>query len=318
MAERHPGWVDGVDASEARLATGVLTTAEIVGNALDPLRVRYGLRDASGHPGLVSVAGNKVTVNPFQAVLGDPARPGDGPYLATLDAVKEFSPWTAHQSLSRIDVVTAEVTTTGTGFEVKLYQGEPSGTPARPEITNPVRLDLAEIRVPPAGTQQPTVTDQRRFTSALGGILPVRGEADRPSNAHGSLFVYRLDTRVLEVRRDGEWKPYRPPRGNHEGWQDFVFLNGWANYESGYSKAQYTRTDDNWVRLRGMVKAGTIGRAICNLPGGYRPPARVLFGTLGSGNTIARVDVTNTGDVLAMEGNNSWISLDGIAFATYA
>src|SRR4051794_26880270 len=88
MAERHAGWVDGVDSAEARLITGALVQAEGIGDVLDPLRVRPGVRDAPGQPGLVAIASNKLRVNPFQAVLTDRAKPGDGPYVVTLDAVK--------------------------------------------------------------------------------------------------------------------------------------------------------------------------------------------------------------------------------------
>ena len=72
MAERHPGWVNGVDAAEARLISGALTQAQATGDVLDLLRVRAGIRDSGGFPGRVALGTNKVTVNPFQAVLADP------------------------------------------------------------------------------------------------------------------------------------------------------------------------------------------------------------------------------------------------------
>jgi len=50
MAERHAGWVNGVDAAEARLITGALTQAQGIGDVLDPLRVRAGVRDSAGFP----------------------------------------------------------------------------------------------------------------------------------------------------------------------------------------------------------------------------------------------------------------------------
>src|SRR5215475_4697728 len=90
MAERHPGWVDGIDAAEARLATGLLVWSHGTGDQLDPLRVRTGLRDGSNYPGRVSLGTGKVTVNPFQAVVADPSRPGVGPHLVTLDAAKDL------------------------------------------------------------------------------------------------------------------------------------------------------------------------------------------------------------------------------------
>jgi hypothetical protein len=320
MAERHPGWINGVDASEARLATGLLVTAQGTGDALDPLRVRSGIKDSAGQPGLVTLGGNKITINPFQAVIGDAARPGNGPFLATMDALKELPLGAAHPSLSRIDLVLAEVTDSGVGFLVSVYAGESSATPHRPTVTNPNSLELAEIWIPPAGTPL-KLTDKRRFTAGLNGILPVRDAIDRPpvGNVHQSLFIYRLDTGVLEVRQGAAWVPYRPPRG--DDWHEATLQNNWKNFERGYSTPAYTRTDDGWVRIRGLVasvESGAIGKPIFTLPRGYRPPARGLFAASTNPNVYSRVNVETNGTVVATTGSIEWISLDGIAFDTYS
>jgi hypothetical protein len=316
MAERHPGWVDGVDAAEARLVTGLLTTAQGTGDVLDPLRIRSGIRDSGGNPGLVTLGANKITVNPFQAVIADVARPADGPYLVTLDSLKELPLGAAHASLSRIDLVVAEVTGTGIGFEVKIYTGESAATPQRPVPGTANVLELGEIRVPPVGTA-PTLTDRRRFTAALNAILPVRNADDRPpvATAHSSQLLYRLDTGVIEVRKAGAWTPYRPPRG--DTWHAASLQNKWVNYGSGYNNAAYTLTDDGWVHLRGLVKNGTLDAAIFTLPVGYRPPARELLGVSTSTDVHGRIDVMSDGKVVATTGSNAWISLDGLLFATY-
>jgi hypothetical protein len=326
MAERHPGWVNGIDAFEARLATGLSVMAQGTGDALDPLRVRAGIRDAPGDPGLVTLGQNKVTVNPFQAVIADAARPAGGPYLVTSDAVKELPLGPAHASLSRIDLVIAEVNPgSGTGFEVKVYVGENSSTPQRPTVSNPNNLELAEIRIPPAGTT-PSLTDKRRFTAALNGILPVRSAGDRPPITHVpySMFIYRIDTGVLEVQAGAEWVPYRPPRG--DGWHAPTLQNNWRNYENGYVPAGYTLSDDGWVRLRGFVTGGTVTvvKACFTLPAGYRPKyIHVLpvptWSAPVTNNTLAasRVDITPKGDVIPLSVTSGWISLDGIQFPTW-
>jgi hypothetical protein len=313
MAERHAGWVNGLDAAEARLATGLLVAGQGTGDALDPLRVRTGLRDSAGQPGLVTLGTNKVTVNPFQAVLADPAKPADGPYFVTLDAVKELAFGAPHASLSRIDVVVAEVVDSG-AFAVTLYAGENSATPQRPSLPNPVFLELATITVPPVGTTAKLV-DSRRFTAALNGILPVRTADDRPATAQLSQFVYRLDTGVLEVRKGATWAPYRAPRG--DTWHAPTLQNKWVNYGATFNTAAYTLTDDGWVRLRGLVKAGTFDLPILTLPVGYRPPNQYLFPVATNPDTIGRVDVMPDGRVMATTGNAGWISLDGLSFATY-
>jgi len=313
MAERHAGWVNGLDAAEARLATGLLAASHSTGDALDPLRVRTGLRDSAGQPGLVTLGTNKVTVNPFQAVLADPAKPADGPYFVTLDAVKEITLGAAHASLSRTDIVVAEVDESG-HFAVTLYAGESSATPQRPTLPNPAVLELATITVPPVGTTA-KLLDTRRYTAALNGILPVRTADERPTTTQMSQFVYRLDTGVLEVRKGTAWVPYRAPRG--DTWHAPTLQNKWVNYGATFNTAAYTLTDDGWVRLRGLVKSGTFDLPIFTLPVGYRPPNQYLLPVATNPDTIGRVDIMPDGRVMATTGNAGWLSLDGLSFATY-
>ncbi|MFD9890641.1 hypothetical protein ACFWY9_14950 [Amycolatopsis sp. NPDC059027] len=314
MAERHAGWVDGVDSAEARLITGALTQAQGTGDVLDPLRVRSGLRDGGGNPGKVALGTNKVTVNPFQAVLGDPAKPGDGPYVVTLDAAKDLPFGAAHVSLSRYDLVVAEIV--GGGFAVNIYAGENSASPVRPVPGGSPSLVLAEVLVPPAGTA-PTLTDRRQFTAAMSGILPVRGDLDLPpaAQAHGSQLVYRIDTGVLLCRKGNAWVPYRPPRG--DTWHAPTLQNGWVNYGAGYNDAAYTITDDGWVRLRGLVKNGSMGKPIFTLPVGYRPVSRWLLGVTTNADAHGRCDILTDGQVFAYTGSPGWYCLDDITFSTY-
>ncbi|HWO58540.1 MAG TPA: hypothetical protein VNO31_00670 [Umezawaea sp.] len=318
MTARRPGWVNGVDAADARLVTGALVQAQGAGDVLDPLRVRPGVRDSAGFPGRCALATNKITVNPFQAVLADPARPGDGPYVVTLDAALDLAFGAQHASLSRFDLVVAEITSGG-GFAVSVYSGENSATPVRPTPSGSPFLVLAEISVPPAGsTPGPALTDRRQYTASLNGILPVRGETDLPaaSQTFGSQFIYRLDTGVLQVRKGNAWAPYRPPRG--DTWHPATLQNSWANYGTPFNPAAYTLMDDGWVRLRGLVRNGGLDKAIFTLPVGYRPVAQWLLPVSTNPDTIGRIDIRTDGQVMATTGNAGWLSLDSLTFSTYA
>ncbi|TDV47852.1 hypothetical protein [Actinophytocola oryzae] len=330
MAERHPGWVDGIDAAEARLATGLLVAANGVADALGPMRVRSGIRDAPGYPGRVAVSGTKATVNAFQAVIADDARPAGGAYLVTMDTQKELTLGAAHQSLYRMDLVVAEVLDTDPGLLVSVYPGDnsASATPPRPAVTNPLSLVLGEVTVPPATTGAPSAKDTRWFTAALNAIIPVLGEADRPPNPHGSMIIFRLDTRKLEVRTSEGWTTYRPPRGSVDTWHTPSALsNGWVNYNAGYPQFGYTITEDGWVHLRGLIKSGvfdtTATKQIFTLPNtpiNYRPVTHHLFPAAvpPAGNPpTGRIDVWPDGKVVAVHGTNGYLSLDGISFATY-
>jgi hypothetical protein len=195
-------------------------------------------------------------------------------------------------------------------------------------VTNPLSLVLAEITVPPPNVGAPAPKDTRRFTAALNGILPVVNADDRPANPPGSMIIYRLDTGVIEVTRNGVWTTYRPPRGSVDTWHAPALLNGWTNYGSGFAPAGYTITEDGWVRLRGLIKGGAIGttldKPIFQLPASpinYRPAVRQLFQVASPPPTtdpkMGRIDILPDGKAYALYGTNGWMSLDGISFATY-
>jgi hypothetical protein len=329
MAERHPGWVNGIDSFEARLAGGFAVVSESKSDALDPIRVRSGIKDTSGMPGLVSMSGNtKVLVNAFQGVITNAAKPGEGPYVVTLDAIKELTLDAASQSLRRIDLICAEINTTSpAGFEVKVLKGTDSATPVKPAVANPLTMVLAEITIPSVtdGTA-PSVLDTRRFTGVPSGILPVRSAQDRPPVAPLSMFLYRLDTGVLEVQKSGVgWVPYRAPAA--DVWNPPALQNGWVDYGNGYAPAGYTRNSDGWVLLRGLIRFGNTAdfTKLFTLPAGYRPQWIVLNACAAANAKTIRVDVLPSGVVqLASKGDtvggvieNHWLSLDGITFATY-
>lgn len=322
MPERHPGWVTGINDFEARLASGLLVTSAQTTDALDPLRARPGIRDAPGNPGLVTLGTNKVTVNPFQAVIQDPARPALGAYLVTLDAAKDVPLDASDPANGRIDLVIAEVDpAVDPGFTVHVVKGTPAANPVPPTVSNPLNLRLAQIQVP-AGAAAPTLTDTRQFTAALGGILPVRGAGDLPASAAGSVFTYRLDTGVLQVRKGGAWVPYRPPRGSVDTWHAPSLLNGWVNYGSSFPPAGYTITEDGWVHLRGLIKSGDVTKVIFNLPAGYRPVFQHIFSVKITGKDAARLDVKTNGDLIGGAAadapvSTAWTSLDGVSFPTY-
>jgi hypothetical protein len=319
MPERHPGWVTGINDFEARLTTGALVASHHSVDQLDPIRVRPGIRDAAGFPGRITLGTNKLTVNPFQAVIQDPARAALGAYVVTLDTVKELPLTASDPSLNRTDLVVAEIVDEDPGFVVRVVEGERTtdATPQPPTVTNPLHLVLGQIFIPPGGAA-PTYSDSRQFTAALGGILPVRGTGDLPGPGASSQFIYRLDTGYLQVRRGGQWTNYRPPRGSVDTWHA-LSANRWKNYGGGYAPAAYTITEDGWVRLRGLMTT-EIARdrfhRMFTLPSGYRPRHRQMWPVVSS-NGVIRLDVYATGEIeinVALDAAD-WLSLDNVAFA---
>ncbi|NJM47380.1 MAG: hypothetical protein HC860_15475 [Alkalinema sp. RU_4_3] len=125
---------------------------------------------------------------------------------------------------------------------------------------------------------------------------------------------------LLNVTKEGNMSLVG--RITQEAWQTPTLQNNWIRYDTTYNPPGYFKDSMGIVHLRGLVKAGTMQKAIFMLPEGYRPEFRELFivgsfmptsnvtGQSGHG----RVDITSDGQVLPWEGTNGWLSLDGITF----
>ncbi len=103
---------------------------------------------------------------------------------------------------------------------------------------------------------------------------------------------------------------------SYTNWTNLSLQNGWAN-DTGtqYPTAQYTKTNDNVVTLRGLVRGGSAayGTVVTTLPSGFRPKYRILFATINSG-AFSRVDIMPNGEVRCTGNTNAWYSLDSITF----
>ena len=99
-------------------------------------------------------------------------------------------------------------------------------------------------------------------------------------------------------------------------WTGLTFQNGWFNYGGIFSTGAYTKSADNIVSVRGLVRPGTntSGTVIATLPAGYRPKERLLL-TVVSQEVAARVDIESNGQITMQAGSQgTWLSLDGIRF----
>ncbi|MFC4089360.1 hypothetical protein [Micromonospora sp. GCM10011541] len=93
---------------------------------------------------------------------------------------------------------------------------------------------------------------------------------------------------------------------------------GWVWYQATYEPPGYKMDPGGVVRLKGLIKSGTVddaaGSPVFTLPEGYRPGNRGLFSVNAGGNTMGRIDVLPDGRVAVAAGVNSYQSLDGITF----
>ena len=209
------------------------------------------------------------------------------------------------------------------------------------------------------GTLEPTdkLTIADGSLRIAGGSLTVEGDAvrapgiriDDSRNTHldvdGAFYrfggqVYLTVDNNLYIRDSGGNAPFRLETDSgrltvgsiaQESWKAPSFKNGWVNYGATYNLCGYFKDSMGIVHLRGLVKNGSVAKAIFTLPAGYRPARRELQAAITSNkkvvkpnqqptgdlvtNVAGRVDVLPTGDVFAHSTvNPDWLSLDGITF----
>jgi len=101
------------------------------------------------------------------------------------------------------------------------------------------------------------------------------------------------------------------------GWIPLSLLNGWVSYDNTYGPPRYRKLN-GVVYVQGLVKSGSLGTVIANLPAGFRPGnglPKLLFP--GNGNTdtgATRIDVDFNGNIIHIGGYNAYYTLSGITF----
>ncbi len=94
-----------------------------------------------------------------------------------------------------------------------------------------------------------------------------------------------------------------------------ALVNSWANTGAGYAVAGFWKDEANTVHLKGTIASGT--GTICTLPVGFRPATIQRFSVEsnnGAGYIMGVVQISSTGDVNMLAGNNVDLCLDGISF----
>jgi hypothetical protein len=93
------------------------------------------------------------------------------------------------------------------------------------------------------------------------------------------------------------------------------FQNSWVNFGSPFALAAYSCDAFGIVRLRGVVKAGTVGAVMFTLPAGFLPLSKLIFAA-DSNSAHGKVTIDSAGNVMLAAGSNVNASLSGISFAT--
>ena len=116
--------------------------------------------------------------------------------------------------------------------------------------------------------------------------------------------VQKLETQVLLNRKYFSTEPT---------WTAPTMGNSWVNFGAPYQVAGYTLTPGSEVKLRGVIKSGTVNTTIFTLPAGYRPASDRIFSVI-SNAAVGVLVIQSDGDVILTTGNNTYASLDGVSF----
>ena len=159
--------------------------------------------------------------------------------------------------------------------------------------------------------------DRWSLTSLASDQTVLCTSGTRPATPYSGMRIYETDTWREYVWMDTQWIRARL-YDDDSGWQTPTLLNGWVNYDTNaYQAARYRKIGDE-VYITGLVRSGTLGTAVFNLPVGYRPLRNLHFATLcstGGAAQLAVLEIKGTngspaGDVHANIAGQTWYSLE--------
>lgn len=101
-----------------------------------------------------------------------------------------------------------------------------------------------------------------------------------------------------------------------EQWNAPSLLNSWTYYGAPFNTPGYWKDPNGIVHLRGVLKPGTYGASMFQLPAGYRPAAQELIGvdTFAAADTMGRIEIQTDGNVIARNGGATFLTIDSVTF----
>lgn len=179
-----------------------------------PLAGRSGIRPMGGTAAnIVTLSGTTITVATHAGLIAPGWATATGVYQVALTAAETPGPLTAQGANPRKDIVVGRVyddteSTSGLRtYRSEYIAGTPGPSPTEPSVP-PGAIKLAVIDVPASGGGSPAVTQTYPYTTAAGGVLLVRTQAERDaiSNPYDGYAVYRADRNWVEIHDGTAWR----------------------------------------------------------------------------------------------------------------
>lgn len=223
--------------------------------------------------------------------------------------------------------------------------GDATGAKAGEETTLLTTLNLPphshgmSVRYPPAfgasAAQIPYLDSSARYSSFFSDT-DVSGRTT-PATPHNNLPPHILLAWVIKAKgvtiSGDSLQGAQGPKGDAadpiplDTWHQVgatgepAFQNAWVSYGGAYPLASFRKFPDGRVKLRGLIRSGTIGATAFTLPVGYRPGSGAAYFTAvsqsGSTTVFGDVIVQADGQVQPLvPATNTFVSLDDIEFDT--
>lgn len=219
------------------------------GNVSGGFKARGGVMPNGAEDAHVGVSGTTWSVGDLTAVVAA----SGGPYLVAHDSESSaLNP--ADSTNPRIDALDLQVQdddADGSGFRrgrVVYVQGTPAASPSAPtQTSNSERL--ATITVPAGGSPAPSILAGPKFTTARGGIVPVKDSSNRPATGglYKGLMAYNWATEQLDVNTtalSSGWKNLASTSG-------YALLNALMSRNFAHTAAEVTHNSDTLTALTG-------------------------------------------------------------------
>jgi hypothetical protein len=219
---------------------------------------------------------------------------GGGSYVLTNSAAKTVTIAASDPTNPRLDLIIARVydnevgdavsttnlTLPGTAGtapvqtktgDIEVVQGTPAGTPGEPSLPNSRCVVLRRVRVRAGtasilGSDLENATAQIGFTSAQGGIIPVRNQTERDAlTKFNGLYAARQDTGMLERTDGSTWGVTADP-GEFTPWTAYTPV--WSGEGGGSSSlgsggtigGRYKKVGNHcWGNMSILIGTGATG-----------------------------------------------------------
>lgn len=235
-----------------------------------------------------------VNVAAGKAFVDGTENANQGAYLCVNDAtvnlaISASSPTNPRKDLVVAKVQDAEWSGATNSWSLAVVTGTPAASPAEPAIpANAIVLALVDVAANATTVTNANITDRRRRSSALGGIV-VCTSATRPTAPYTGQVIYETDTDHPVVWDGAAWKQlglkYDPPACRVYGVAQGFTSGAGANlvfaserYDTDNMHSTVTNTD----------------RLTCNTAGVYRITACAAWAANGAGERALNLIGNNT------------------------